>query len=213
MIYTVKHGRHELTILADRDKPSLLVLSGQRGDFLMAAAGKASLADSPLLCVSGKFNDPSFEAALAGRPRTLICNAGPLFAGIGAAKAAAILGGEDILAAPTGLLVSRAIFYLNQHYREPLSRWKLSEKINASEDYLSRIFHRQIGIPLWDYLNRLRIGRTLSLLRNSGDSIAEIASRAGFQDQAYFCRVFRRVTGLTPGAFRKDREANVRKVQ
>jgi AraC-like DNA-binding protein len=203
----------ELALLADREKPSLLVLAGQRGDFLMAAAGKAALADAPILCVSGKFNDTAFEAAIAGRPRSLVCNAGPVFAGVGVERAMAILHGDDILPTPTGILVTKAIFFLNHHFRESVSRWKLSETVNASEDYLSRIFHHQMGIPLWDYLNRLRIGRSLGLLRSSGDSIAEIASRAGFQDQAYFCRVFRRVTGLTPGAFRKDGEINVRKVQ
>lgn len=203
----------ELAILADREKPRLLILAGQRGDFLMAAAGKTSLSDIPLLCVAGKFDNPSFEAALEERPRTLIYNSGRVFAGIAASKALAILDGENILPAPTGVLVSKAIFFLNNQYREPVSRWRLSEQVNASEDYLSRIFHRQMGIPLWNYLNRLRIGRALELLRSSADSVAEIASRAGFQDQAYFCRVFKKVMGFTPGVFRKCEEANVRKVQ
>lgn len=203
----------ELAALSEAEAPRIIVLSGQRGDFLLALAARTTLADVPLLCLSERFVDPSFEAAIASRPRTMICNSGPVFRELGAAMIRSAVAGRAFLPAPTGLIVVKAIFFLNRHARESVSRWTLSEQVNASEDYVSRIFHRQMGVPLWDYLSRLRIAKSVELLRSSTDSIAEIASRSGFQDQAYFCRVFRRVTGLTPGAFRKDRGREVGKVQ
>jgi AraC-like DNA-binding protein len=70
-----------------------------------------------------------------------------------------------------------------------------------------------MGTTLWDYLNRLRIAYAVELLAESSDTVAEVAARAGFQDQAYFCRVFKRLQGTTPGALRKESQHDVRKVQ
>jgi AraC-like DNA-binding protein len=60
-----------------------------------------------------------------------------------------------------------------------------------------------MGLSLWDYLNRLRIFRAAELLRKTDDTIQNIASSAGFQDQAYFCRVFKKIYGVPPGQLRK----------
>ena len=203
----------ELGVLMRRETPRLIVLSGQRKDFAEILAASQEYANIPLLCISSKFSDPSFEGLLAERPRTALCNSGQVFREIIRAEVLRLLGGEELLPTQTGATIMKAIFFLNKYFREQISRWKLSEYLNVSEDYLSRIFHKQMGIPLWEYLNRLRIGYAIDLLRNSSESVAEIASRSGFQDQAYFCRVFRRIAGLTPGATRKDARGDVRKVQ
>ena len=68
-----------------------------------------------------------------------------------------------------------------------------------SEDYLTRIFRKELGISPWDYLNRYRIYLASELLRQEAMSVNEVASRTGFQDQAYFCRVFKKIKGVTPG--------------
>lgn len=203
----------ELELLAGRETPRLLVLSGQRSDFAAAIANSSAFASTPLLCVAAKFDDASFERLIADRPRTIICNSGDVFRDVIGCIAGRLPRGEELLPAPTGAIIMRAIVFLNRYFREQVSRWKLSEYVNASEDYLSRIFHKQMGIPLWEYLNRLRIGYAIELLRSSAESVAEVASRSGFQDQAYFCRVFRRITGATPGAIRKESGSNVRIVQ
>jgi AraC-like DNA-binding protein len=203
----------ELGVLMRRETPRLIILSGQRKDFAEILAVSQEYANIPLLCVSSKFNDPSFERLLAERPRTALCNSGQIFREIIREETLRLLGGEELLPTQTGATIMKAIFFLNKYFREQISRWKLSEYLNVSEDYLSRIFHKQMGVPLWEYLNRLRIGYAIDLLRNSSESVAEIASRSGFQDQAYFCRVFRRIAGLTPGATRKDARGDVRKVQ
>jgi len=203
----------ELELLADRGPPRLIILAGQNLEFAAAVASSPGLAGIPLLCAAVKFTDPSLEKLLAERPRTVICNSGESFGDVITSTIARLSEGAELLPAPTGAIIMKSVFFLNRYFREQVSRWKLSEWVNASEDYLSRIFHRQMGIPLWEYLNRLRIGYAIELLKSSAESVAEIASRSGFQDQAYFCRVFRRITGLTPGSIRKDSGIDVRKVQ
>jgi AraC-like DNA-binding protein len=100
-------------------------------------------------------------------------------------------------------LVKKTILYFNKHLGSHISRWKLAESVHVSEDYLTRIFHREMGLSLWDYLNRYRILFAANLLRQSDDTIQEIALRSGFQDQAYFCRVFKKILGIPPGKIRQ----------
>ena len=62
----------------------------------------------------------------------------------------------------------------------------------VSENYLTHIFHQELGVSLWDYLNRYRVLPEKELLQQTHDSIAYISTLVGFDDPAYFSRVFRR---------------------
>lgn len=119
------------------------------------------------------------------------------------ARIKAIMGSSaSILPAFTGALVKKAIAFLQAHASEQVSRWQVAESVNVSEDYLTRIFRKELGISPWDYLIRYRISLSVRLLRTTGMTISEVASRTGFQDQAYFCRVFKKVMGESPGKMR-----------
>jgi signal transduction histidine kinase/AraC-like DNA-binding protein/DNA-binding response OmpR family regulator len=113
------------------------------------------------------------------------------------------LFGEDTLPPHTSALVKRAVTYLNENYARQLSRWEIAERVGVSEDYLSRIFSRELGLTPWDYLNRYRVLQARQLLHNSTESIATVARRVGFKDQTYFSRVFHKLTGTTPQAYRE----------
>lgn len=76
------------------------------------------------------------------------------------------------------------------------------DAVGASEDYLSRIFHRELGITPWDYLNRYRMIRARELLRLTDDPVGSVARQVGFSDAAYFSRVFRNVCGASPSQYR-----------
>jgi AraC-like DNA-binding protein len=112
-----------------------------------------------------------------------------------------LLRGADV-PAQTGQLVRRAVGYLHRHYQRPLTRRQIAVAAGISEDYLSRMFHRQYGIGPWEYLNRLRIQRAKERLRSSDESIQTVARRVGFQDRAYFSRTFRKLAGVSPQSFR-----------
>jgi len=112
------------------------------------------------------------------------------------------LFGTEALPAHTSALVKRAVAYLHQNYSRPLARWEIAEAIGVSEDYLTRVFNRELGISPWDYLNRYRILRSQALLRTSDQSIGAIARAVGFKDQAYFSRVFSKQNGVSPQEYR-----------
>jgi YesN/AraC family two-component response regulator len=55
-----------------------------------------------------------------------------------------------------------------------------------------------------DYVNMVRVNRAKFMLQSYRMSVKEIAATCGYSDAAYFCRVFRKVTGLTPMQYRTD---------
>jgi YesN/AraC family two-component response regulator len=113
---------------------------------------------------------------------------------------------EDVkgLAQPTSLLVKQALVYLHQNYADTaLSRQKLAQVINVSPQHLDRIFREELNLSVTKYLNRFRIQRAKELLLRTPDSITTIALRVGYNDAAYFNRVFRELANQSPGAYRK----------
>ncbi|TXT47608.1 MAG: transcriptional regulator [Spirochaetes bacterium] len=206
-------SREGMELLARRESPALAIVEGRDWGKARAAAFGLGLRDCPLAVAASRFDDEGLLHALADRPRVIICNTGPTFDAylLGFLERMAL--GREYLPALSGYVVMKAIFYLNGHFKEPVSRWKLSGYLAASEDYLSRIFRKQMGISLWEYLNRLRVGYAVQLLTSTSDPVAEIADHSGFQDQAYFCRVVKRLTGKTPSAIRRNFDLDVRKVQ
>jgi YesN/AraC family two-component response regulator len=112
------------------------------------------------------------------------------------------LFGTEILPAHTSALVKRAVVYLQQNYAHSISRWEVAQAVGVSEDYLTRVFSRELEISPWDYLNRFRILQAQKLLTTTAQSIGMIARQVGFSDQAYFTRVFSKHTGISPQAYR-----------
>jgi AraC-like DNA-binding protein len=108
----------------------------------------------------------------------------------------------DAIPPHTGALVKRAVAWLARNHGKSITRWKLAEAVNVSEDYLARVFHRELGISPWEYLARYRVSRAKELLKTTGESMKAIASMVGFRDQAYFSRVFRKIVGVSPKAYR-----------
>lgn len=113
----------------------------------------------------------------------------------------ALFGGES-LPAHTSALVKRALAYLHQNYARPLARWEIAQAIGVSEDYLTKVFNRELGISPWDYLTRYRILQAQNLLRNTNRPISAIGRLVGFKDQAYFSRIFSKQVGVSPNEFR-----------
>ncbi|GGL62359.1 hypothetical protein GCM10010129_02450 [Streptomyces fumigatiscleroticus] len=105
--------------------------------------------------------------------------------------------------ARTGAAVHEALAFLYEHYREQISRWQVAQAAGVSPDHLGKLFHHRYGLTVWEYLTRLRIRRAAERLRAGDDSIRSVARAVGFRDRAYFSRVFRRVTGTAPHAYRE----------
>jgi AraC-like DNA-binding protein len=112
------------------------------------------------------------------------------------------LAGAETLPSRTSDMVKQAVFYIEQHFDQPLNRSDVADAIAVSENYLSQIFRQEMGVSLWDYLNRLRINHARHLLQSSALSITGVAAAVGIFDPAYFSRIFHKQVGLSPSAYR-----------
>jgi len=157
----------------------------------------------PIILISGRMDKAIDVRSLSQFSRLLVCHRAIVSSPEFRYRVMAILGGAEILPPHTGELVKKTILNFDKHAKSHISRWKLADSANVSEDYLTRIFHKEMGLSLWDYLNRYRIFHAVELLQQTDVTIHEVANKCGFQDQAYFCRVFKKIHGVTPGQIRK----------
>ncbi len=93
--------------------------------------------------------------------------------------------------------------HMNYNYARKISLEETAALVGYSPAYFSRIFKDEMGVSFKEALNGIRIERSKSLLLSSNASIAEICSMVGFNDQSYYCKVFKRLSGVTPDKFRK----------
>ncbi|TVX99062.1 AraC family transcriptional regulator, partial [Cohnella terricola] len=101
-------------------------------------------------------------------------------------------------------LVTEAIHYIHEHYRESITAEELAGIYSCSASYLSRLFKNQIGVGPIEYLIHVRIHRSKQFLLKSEARIQEIASSVGYADVYYFSRLFKKHTGYSPLQYRQD---------
>lgn len=84
-----------------------------------------------------------------------------------------------------------------------LTQSTTAKHFNVSCSYLSKIFHEEIGTSFINYLTELRMREAECLLKDTYQSVAEIAYAIGYGDANYFARIFQRRTGLPPSSYRE----------
>jgi two-component system response regulator YesN len=92
---------------------------------------------------------------------------------------------------------------IDKRLGESIMLTMVAEEVGLSSDYLSKLFHEQLGESFKDYVTRCRIERAAQLLKNSSMKVYEIAESVGFPNYRYFCSLFRKITGLSPTDFKK----------
>lgn len=102
---------------------------------------------------------------------------------------------------PGGEMYQRALRWINEHCDEDIGRDDVASAVGVTAQRLTRIIRTTSGRGFNDLLNRARIDRAKELL-DHGRSAVEVASGTGFNDASYFTKVFRRLTGMTPSAYR-----------
>ena len=102
------------------------------------------------------------------------------------------------------VLVRRMMQYLRDHYAEGITLQVLAGKFGMSENYISSLIKKETGRRFSEHLTEIRIRRAQELLRSSNDSIEQIAGKVGYPDYFYFTKVYKKVTGLSPAALRKQ---------
>ncbi|WP_410511719.1 response regulator transcription factor [Paenibacillus sp. BR2-3] len=100
--------------------------------------------------------------------------------------------------------MKRLLEYIEEHYAEPLSLTDLAKHFHFNPSYLSSLFtaHNKEGFK--EHLNKIRTDKAAELLREDGAPISEISCKVGYGDHSYFCKVFKKYTGLSPSHYRRQ---------
>lgn len=184
-----------------------MVMPGLSGaDVLDRIRADMRLRQVPVVILSNKALSQEDVKRLEAHSRVTFQSKGLLTGSETIAALHRALLGTDVLPPQTSAVVKSAISYLQENYSRPLSRWEIATAVGVSDDYLSRVFSRELGVTPWDYLNRYRILQAKELLRTTSENIGNVALQVGFRDQAYFSRVFRKLSGRSPQAFREAPE-------
>ena len=93
--------------------------------------------------------------------------------------------------------------YLREHYREDISLEQLADFLHFNPSYTSDLFKRIFGKPFVSYLTSMRVETAKVLLERGKFKTYEIAEHVGYQDEKYFFKTFKKVTGFTPKEYRK----------
>lgn len=117
-------------------------------------------------------------------------------------------GGERIpdLGGDCPQAVSRAKEYIEEHYAEEITLQKVANVVGISPGYLSTLFAQYLGCGFVDHLIKIRVEHACDYLRQNYFKTYEIAYKIGYRDEKYFARVFKKVTGMSPGEYRKSRD-------
>jgi two-component system, response regulator YesN len=104
----------------------------------------------------------------------------------------------------------RILAYMEANYMQDLSLERLAELMNLHPHYISRLFKKETGSNFVNHLNTLRIREAQKLLKIQCQlPVNVVGQRVGFENKHYFSKVFRKYTGVTPGAYRNNMKDEV----
>lgn len=99
--------------------------------------------------------------------------------------------------------LSGVMFYIEEHYNEPIRTKELADLVHLSTDRFHHMFRECMFMSPLQYINNVRLHKAMNLLKQDGFTVTEIAEKAGFPDYNHFGRMFRKQFGCTPREFRQ----------
>ncbi len=114
--------------------------------------------------------------------------------------------GENVTASHSNmkLVLKKAVVFLEQNYNKPLTLRQVADAVFVSPFYISRMFSRQLGKTMTDYLNGIRITRACELLSDVEYKVYQVGEMVGIPDAHYFSRIFKKQMGVTPTEYRNS---------
>ena len=117
----------------------------------------------------------------------------------------AFFGHAGITAGQNLPLGRRMANYIERLYAQDLTPQVISERFFINQSYAARVFRRDMGMSMTQYLRKVRLDNAKRLLRNTTISVGSIALNVGCADANYFTRIFTREVGMTPTEYRSSK--------
>lgn len=98
---------------------------------------------------------------------------------------------------------AEAVRYIQTHYYEPFDMKRLAQSLRFHPDYITRCMQKTLGMSAVQYVNYYRLAKAKKKLAETNDTVDAIAKQVGFEDGAYFSRLFKKMEGITPTEYRR----------
>ncbi|CAG7597870.1 HTH-type transcriptional activator RhaR [Paenibacillus solanacearum] len=119
-------------------------------------------------------------------------------------------GQQDVMSGPKPqresehqLIVRRISGYLERYYDKKVSVPSICELFNVSTRQVNRIFKKETGMTVIEAAHHIRIDKAKILLEETDEKVITIAGKVGYDDPAFFSRLFQRLVGCSPGKYRE----------
>ena len=101
-------------------------------------------------------------------------------------------------------LTNLAVTYIKEHLTDNLTVKGTAKALTVNANYLSTLFHRDMGMTFIDFVNRERTKQAAALLKHTNLQIQQIASAVGYNNTSYFAKQFLRIQGIAPSRYRRN---------
>lgn len=106
--------------------------------------------------------------------------------------------------------IEKSLTFIYDKYAQPLDLDYVSKLCGYSKGHFCKVFKKIVGDTFHNVLNRHRVDIACLHLKDSHTSIENIAAQVGFADAKNFCRVFKKITGISPSTYRRNALSNSR---
>ncbi|OQB14799.1 MAG: HTH-type transcriptional regulator YesS [Firmicutes bacterium ADurb.Bin193] len=99
--------------------------------------------------------------------------------------------------------IYKAVDYIKRNYSRKITLEEVAGHVFLSPSYFSKVFKEELKISFNNYLNQIRIENSKRLLLNDNIDMIKVSEMSGFEEQSYYIKVFKKITGVTPGQYRR----------
>ena len=99
--------------------------------------------------------------------------------------------------------ITTCLNHISKNIYHEISLNNLATLLDINPTYLSKLFKKEVGIPLSEYIQRERVEEAKKLLTLTTYPLSDICAWLNFNDQSYFTRVFKKSTNMTPRQYRE----------
>jgi AraC-like DNA-binding protein len=100
-------------------------------------------------------------------------------------------------------LLRPALDYIDANLAAKMSIKHLAALCHVSESYFSKLFNREIGLSVPQYITMQKVATAKKWLSGTEKSVTQISNELGFTDSGYFIKIFKNTVGITPYSFKK----------
>lgn len=104
----------------------------------------------------------------------------------------------------TSMPVAKAVDYIYDHLHTQITLEELADYVKLNPAYFSRLFKKEMGIPVSTYIRRQKVETAKNMLAYSEFQVSQIAQILAFPSQSYFAEIFKKETGFTPMEYKRN---------